>query len=636
MKQNALLLLSLLLVLFTGCNDQKITSPDGAVTAFITDANDKLLLNIYLHGSEAAQWEIGGIAFEDEAYDFTGVLQCQSLSFSEIDEEYTLPTGKVSAYVNKANEMTLTYANAAGKEMRLLVRAYNDGVAFRYAFDNSEELIVKKELTAVLLPESSSIWAMEYRNDSEGYYTKRSLSEMTKPPYHMPALVETPKGHWLLIHEADVLGRSAASFLTPCGGSGKLAFSSDQPTLEWSEEYMESNPWTYINIDDENTIIAAPNWATPWRMLIVGDTPGTIVESVMTENLNPPASFNYSWVKPGVAVFPWWGDNHANGFPDVLKKYIDMAAAMTWSVIEFDVSLIGSPDYAKDYWITTPWVKEVTQYGNDRGVLSYGWDERRNLDTPEERAFIYGKYKELGVDGIKIDFVNSHTQRACDFRRDCLADAAKFNVLVSFHGDYTPRGERRTYPNLMTNEGVKGSEYYLFAPDNDIPTPCHNATLPFTRNVIGAMDYTPTAYSTPRRVTSYAHETAQPFVYESGWVAMCDVPESFLNSPARKVLEKAEASWDEIKFLAGYPGEYVVIARRKGDKWTVGALNGGAAREVTIPLCFLPEGCASLLVCEDDPSNPRDNCVVKTLSIEGQETLTFAMSENGGFVAVAE
>ena len=332
MKKNLLILFTLsLLMTFTACSEQKVTSPDGAVTALITSENDKLLLNIFVKGAEAAQWEVGGLVFDNEAYDFTGALKLQSTTFDVISEAYTLPTGKVSAYENNANEMTLAYVNAAGKKMCLIVRAYNDGVAFRYAFDNSEELTVTKEVTALLLPPSSNVWAMEYRNDSEGYYTKRTLSEMNKPPYHMPALVETPKGHWMLIHEADVLGRSAASFLTPCAEGGKLALSSEQPSLDWSEEYMASNPWTFINIDDTNTIVAAPNWATPWRMLIVGDTPGTIVESTMAENLCPPASFEQTWITPGVAGFPWWGDNNANGDKKLLKQYIDMVETMTWN-----------------------------------------------------------------------------------------------------------------------------------------------------------------------------------------------------------------------------------------------------------------------------------------------------------------
>ena len=640
MKRINLFLLSLLatcLAMLTGCsNNEKVSSPDGAVTAQVLQENDRLILSVLLNGSEVAQWRIGGVVFAQEAYDFTGKLKQKKVSFTTIDEEYTLPTGKRSVYPNKANEMTVVYANGHGKTMSLLVRAYHDGVAFRYAFDNDETLQVKEERSTLKISETSNVWAMEYRNDSEGYYLKRKPLEMTRPLYLLPALAETPDGQWLLIHEADVLGRSAAAAITGHQGEGAFDLTTTYPELQRGD-WMEQNPWALVVVEDGNAITAAPHWATPWRMMIVGNTPGAIVESVMTENLNPPSVVSdCSWIKPGVSVFPWWGNNHANGEKELLKSYIDMAQAMKWSVLEFDVSLIGSPDYARDYWITTPWIREVTDYAAERGVMAYGWDERRNLNSPEKRAFIYGKYKELGVKGIKIDFVNSFAQKACDFRRDCLSDAAKYKLLASFHGEYTPRGERRTYPNLMTQEGVKGSEYYLFAPDNDKPTPQHNTTIPYTRNVIGPMDYTPTAYSMPRRITTYTHETALPFVYESGWVVMCDKPEYFLQSPARPVLQEIESSWDETKYLAGYPGEYIVIARRKGQKWTIGAINAGAARQLTIPIDFTGAAHKSLLLCEDDKTDPRNQCIVRTISIENEKSLTFEMAENGGFVAITK
>ena len=627
------LLLLAVLVSFTSCSNEKVLSPDGGVAVQIVQEKDLLIVKVSLRGSEAAQWEIGGVALEKAGYDFTGKLEKQRVVFARIDEIYSLPTGKVSTYQNKANEMTVTYTNAAGNAMRLVVRAYNDGAAFRYAFDNTETMRVLEERTTLSIPVTSNIWAMEYRNDSEGYYIKCFPSEMTQPLYILPALVETPKGQWLLIHEADVLGRSAAVALSEHKGDGRFVLTTIYPELEHGD-WFDKNPWAQVVIEDRNTISACPNWATPWRIMITGDTPATIVESTMTENLNPPSVISdKSWIKPGVAAFPWWGDNHANGNKELLKTYIDMAQALTWNVIEFDVSLIGSPDYAREIWLTTPWIKEVTDYAHERGVSVYGWDERRNLDTPEKRTFIYEKYKALGVDGIKIDFINSFVQRACDFRQACLADAAKQKLLVSFHGEYTPRGERRTYPNLMTQEGIKGSEYYLFR-DIGTPTPQHNTTIPYTRNVVGPMDYTPTAYSHPRRITSYAHETALPFIFESGWVGMCDKPEFYLNSPARPVLQEIEAAWDEIRFLAGYPGEYVVIARRKGTKWTIGALNAGVARTLTIPLDFLSGKYKSLLLCEDDKTDPRNQCTIRTVSIENAKSLTFEMAENGGFVAI--
>ena len=633
MKKNILLILTA--VTLIGCSiSEKVSSPDGAVKAQIVKENNRLVMKISLNGLEATQWLIGGISFDKTEYDFTGELKKTGIAFYKIDEEYTLPTGKVSTYKKKANEMTVTYINAHGKTMYLLVQVYNDGVAFRYIFENDETLKVKEEHTTLIIPETSNVWAMEYRSDAEGYYLKRSPSEMTKPLYFLPALVETPNRQWLLVHESDVLGRSAAAALSEHKGNGRFSLTTNYPELQRGD-WMNRNPWALIVAEDGNAITANPNWATPWRMIITGDTPGKIVESVMTENLNPPSIISdFSWIKPGVSVFPWWGNNHANGDKELLKSYIDLAHAMGWGVIEFDVSLIGSPDYAKEIWLTTPWIKEVTDYAKERNVTVYGWDERRNLDTPEKRAFIYGKYKELGVDGIKIDFVNSLVQKACDFRQACLSDAAKRKLLVSFHGEYTPRGERRTYPNLMTQEGIKGAEYYLFASANDVPNPKHNTTVPFTRNVIGPMDYTPTSYSMSRRITTYAHETALPFVFESGWMVMCDKPEYYLNSPARPVLQEIEATWDEIKFLDGYPSEFIAVARRKGEKWAIGAVNAGAARTLTINLDFLSGNYKSLLLCEDDKSNPHEKCTIRTFSIENEKSLTFEMAENGGFVGI--
>jgi hypothetical protein len=160
--------------LLSSCSSKKVSSPDGAITAQIVQENDQLALKVLLHGSEAAQWQIGGVAFEKAEYDFTGKLKQKGVSFAVIDEEYTIPTGKVSLYRNKANEMTVVYTNVHGKTMRLIVRACNDGVAFRYAFDNDEIMEVKEERTTLIIPETSNVWAMEYLKECEGFYLKYS------------------------------------------------------------------------------------------------------------------------------------------------------------------------------------------------------------------------------------------------------------------------------------------------------------------------------------------------------------------------------------------------------------------------------------------------------------------------------
>jgi len=326
-------------------------------------------------------------------------------------------------------------------------------------------------------------------------------------------------------------------------------------------------------------------------------------------------------------VFPWWGNNFANGDTVALKEYIDLASEMNWSFVEFDVSLIGSPSYAIDKWKTTPWVKRIVEYAASKGVSVYGWDERRNLNTPEKRADIFGRYRDLGIKGIKIDFINSTNQEAMAFREACLSDALKHHLLVSFHGDYPPRGERRTYPNLMTQEGIKGSEYYIF--NWQPPTPEHNCTVAFTRNVIGSMDYTPVAFSTPNRTTSYAHELALSVVVESGWLVMCDKPEFYLNSPAKDFLSKLVSPWDETKFLDGYPGQYFCIARRHNSDWFIAGINAGDERTVEIETDFLKKDQTVKLYC--DGNDDFNNCEVKDVAVSTTKPLTVTMAKKGGF-----
>ena len=631
--------MSLATLLFSCGSSETVSSPDGMVTAQIVQQNEQWFIKVSIRDVEVAQWQIGGFVFEKEAYDFTGNLKQKGVSSVIIDEEYSLPTGKVSVYQNKANEKTVNFTNVHGKTMQLVVRAYNEGIAFRYTFDNRDVMEVKEERTVFVIPEASNIWAMEFKDNSENYYCKRTPAEMVKPPYHLPALIETPAKQWLLIHEADVLGRSAAAALSAYQGDGKFAITTTYP-IPQPDQWLRDNLWLQMMANNGNTVIASPYWMTPWRMMLAADNLATIVESTMTENLNLPSTLgDESWIKPGVAVFPWWGDRYgANNKIETLKKYVDMAKEMNWNILEFDIGLIRISDKTNKGWQPWPtisWIKEVIDYARERGIMVYGWDECRNMVTPEERSFIYQKYKEWGIEGFKIDHMNSNVQKANDFRKSCLVETSQYKLMASFHGEYTPRGERRSYPHLVAQEGVKGSEFYILG-DPNIPDPQHNATIPFTRNVIGPMDYTPTAYSTPLRTSSYAHETALPFVYESGWVCMCDKPEFYLLSPARPVLQEIEATWDEIKYIDGYPGEYVVIARRKGQKWTVGALNGGAARKVTIPLDFLGGKYRSLLLCEDDKTDPHNQCIVRTVSIENQKTFSFEMAENGGFVAITK
>ncbi len=541
-----------------------LTSPNGKIQVNISTAQINLSLQINLSRKKAIEIKAGGLQFDKDSFDFTGKLQVVAEKRNRINDDFFLPLGKNFFYSNQANEQRVIMKNSFGKMMTLIIRAYNDGVAFRYAFTNDMPMQVKVEATSYLLPQTATTWAMEYRDDSENFYTKRTAADMNAAIYDFPVLVKTPAQQWMLLHEADVLGKSTSSAITGNTGNGKFDITWQYPT--WKYEDWMPKKWSELSTLETFVINADKNFVTPWRMIIMGETLAPVIESTMAENLNPPPAITVTKnMKAGVAVFPWWADHNANQDTTVLKKYIDLAVAMGWGVVEFDISLIGSPSFAIDKWLTTPWVKNVVDYAHSKGIQVFGWDERMNLDTKAERDFIFGKYKALGVDGIKIDFMNSRSQLATTFRYDCLKDAASYGLMISFHGEMTPRGERRTFPNLMTQEGVKGAEHYEWDDPNPI-TAKHNVSLVYTRNVIGPMDYTPTVYSAKKRKTTYAHETACAFAFESGWQCMADKPEAYLNAPTKEILQQVEASWDETKFIAGQPDDYVILARRKGNK----------------------------------------------------------------------
>jgi alpha-glucosidase len=306
---------------------------------------------------------------------------------------------------------------------------------------------------------------------------------------------------------------------------------------------------------------------------------------------------------------------------------------MNWRYLEFDIPLIGSPGMAAEKWKSVDWIKDVVDYGLSKGVLCYGWDDLKNLNTSEKRTDIFSKYNEFGVRGIKVDFVNSYTQKARKLVEEVIEEAAKYKLMVSFHGAQSPRGFARTYPHVITFEAVKGSEYYLEINGGKGIPPSHNCTLPFTRNVLGSMDYTPVAFSSKVRTTTMAHELALSVIFESGWQGICDVPEAYLNSIALSFLSKLEATWDETIFLGGYPGEYCCIARRKGDNWFIAGINAGGERKVSLQLPFID---AKKVKVYTDIKNEHSKLQILNANISEEKTFEITMNKNGGFTFIAK
>ncbi len=608
-------LFALIILISVSCtNTMTVKSPDKNNSVTLEINNKGILFySIQSHGIKAIEKSLMGMDIVDSALNFNSGLVFVKANKSVIDETYSLPTGKTSLYKNNANESVFVFKNSHNKELSVVCRAYNDGIAFRYVVDSPVEVTIKKENTHFSIPQNTRSWIMDYVPHYENFYQERLLDTVGIKSLSYPALIRIENKLWMLLTEACVY---------------------DQPATH----IKKTNIGNQLVVELPETQYSVPGkWESPWRTFILGTKLATIVESVLVENLNPPSTISdFSWIKPGVAVFPWWGNYMANGYIDTLKMYVDLAAEMNWKWIEFDVSLVGSPFRTSKLWETTKWLPDFTRYAYSKGVNVYGWDEINILKTPEGRQHIYGKYLELGIKGIKIDYIDSDKQYAMLFRKDAMEDAAKNKLMVSFHGETVPHGQRRTYPNVMTLEGVRGAEYYTFSTS---PSPEHNCTLPFTRNVVGSMDYTPVTFTIRNenpRTTTYAHELALAVIFESGWLVLADRPKAYLDSPAKEFLKKLESTWDETRFIDGYPGDYVCIARRKSNKWYIAAINAGKARSVNIPLDFIGKGNYSIKIYEDKPGDDMTNLQIREELVSSSTVLQVIMASNGGFCTIIE
>jgi alpha-glucosidase len=632
-----LVLFNIFVLLLVSCkpshnesNTWYVASPDGNLQVEITlDSSGAAVYSVFLNGEMVVQQSSLGIALSVESYSFLKDLDFAEASEKEVHDDYIAVSGKRKHCTYHAIEKTLTFRNTSGEFMEVIFQVSNHGVAFRYKLNNQMAAKVDSEISEFNLPKESLAWIQQFKgfwNDYEMVYTKRLLDTMKLPAYYIPGLFQTPGKQWIFISDASVNGDYAACQLSH-KGSGKLAIRLPDQTYDW--EVGGHHPWFKIVYDEPVEIQAPASLLTPWRVMIISENLGDIVESNLVENLSIPSKISdHSWIEPGVAVFPWWGNSTANDEPDILKDYIDLAAEMNWEYLEFDIGLIGNNGgYAAAYWKEIDYIPEVIDYATSKDIKVYGWDERRYLNTREKRDDIFTKYREWGVAGIKMDFVNSDKQEAMKWYDEAISHAAEYELLVSIHGAITPRGLRRTFPNIMTYEGVRGAEHYKWVQDD--PTPEHNCTLPFTRNIGGPMDYTPTSFSTPRRTTTYAHELALPFVFESGWICMADTPEEFLNCPAKYLLQNLHAAWDDIHFIDGYPGEYCCLARRKGDEWFVAAINSDTGRQIEIDFNFLSGESYQAKLYSDDGE---DSVEIWDLNISDNSLEKFDLAENGGFI----
>ena len=568
----------------------QVASPDGRLRADVRLAGGGLHATVRRDGARVLSSAIGlaaGSRCLPEGFDPAGRTR------SRISQRYTTPAGKRRDHRYRARRLVLRFRRG-GSRLAVELRASDDGIAYRTTLTGPARRGVTGECSAFTAPRAARAWLQRYGTSYERPYLPGRLANAPGGSVGFPALLSTAAG-WALLSESGIGADQPAARLRLRSGVLHLR----RPPLGRGLARLR----------------------TPWRVAVIGSL-ATIVESDLVDDLAPPAAGDWSWVRPGRVAWSWWSDGASPADFARQRQYVDFAARMGWEYVLVDEGWDAS------------WMPALTAYARERGVGVLLWSRWDALATPARRDALLSQWRDWGVAGVKLDFMQSDSAQRMSWYRGVARAAAARRLVVDFHGATAPRGMSRTWPNVLTQEAVLGAESYKR--DAAVQaSPEHNATLPFTRNAIGPMDYTPVTFSTPRRRTTLAHELALSVVFASGLQHFADSPEAYAAQPlAERWLREVPVAWDETRLLAGRPGESATIARRAGDRWYVGAIRAGAGRTVELPLGFLERGRA--YAAETIEDGPGGALATRTQQVTAAGTLRVTTAADGGYVVRLE
>ncbi|MET3980082.1 alpha-glucosidase [Mucilaginibacter sp. UYP25] len=611
-------------------NDWKVYSPDHSLQINLSLKDGKLSYNAQIGSTDVIRESKLGI--ESATEKFTVDLTFLNELTRKINEIYTLPTGKYHVYHATANQASITFANKNKSKVTIDLRAYNDGVAFRYRFpDTARALTLTKELTEFAVPEASA-WMQAYDRDpayenvfKNGIPTGTASKEDSG--WAFPALFHT-KDNWLLISESNTTADNAAMHLQQNCDNGvyKIDFPLATQGLGEGKQYP----------------VAKTPFATAWRVIIAGKSTATVVQSVLVNHLaQPNAIGDMDWVEPGRSSWSWWSDHASSRNITTLKRFVDLAAKMKWeySLVDANWNIPTEGGTIEDLvkYAKQKDVKLTLWYNSGGPHNNVGEQPRDIMFNPATRQAEMKKLHEWGVKAIKVDFFQSDKQDIIKQYIDILKDAAKEKIMVIFHGSTMQRGWARTYPNLLSMESVRGAENYGWSNDFAKDAAELNSIYVFTRNVVGSMDYTPVTFSDSPccpHTTTNTHELALSVIFESGMMHFADSDKSYLSQDnvIKAFLSDVPNTWDDTKLIQGEPGKDAIIARRKGKNWYIAGINGeNTSKNYNFSLPFLYNKNVYHGTLFTDGNTPRT--IVHTEIVEEKDNkVAITMMPKGGFV----
>ena len=575
-----------------------VQSPDRHLSAELSAVGGSLRYRVLLDGRQLLAPSRLGIR-TDGAELGEGVT-LGVVSTRSVHETYRF-FGAHNLAVNDAREASVK-ATAHGETYWVDLHVANDGVGVRLRLAPKKGRKIEADRSAWAIEGNPTVWADKIDSSYESHYRTLSLADLGSEMYGMPVTVRTG-GIYLTITEAAL--KDYGDLALQRGEDGAL------------EGRLHADP---------------QGWSTdaaviqPWRVTVVARTLTDLVNTTLVQNLNPPPTpelANATWIKPGRSSWQWM----AIGAPkqDDQEQWVDWTRQLGYEYYLVDEGWEHWPD---------PWTSlaKVVAYANSRNVKIWLWVHSNQVETPEQRQAYFRKAVEAGVVGVKIDFPKEANRWWANWYHDTARDAAAMKLMVDFHGANKPTGMERTWPNVLTREGVRGHEWHMTRYNRTLE-PAHDTILPFTRYVAGAGDYTPLVLDPVElRGITWAHEVAEAITFTSPFLCFGGHPKDFVANPAKDVLMALPATWDETRILKGSePGSVVAEARRKGDQWFIAVMNGGSVTNLDLSLDFLGAGTwkSSQLFDVKDKADGWDR---RERNVTRADHIRLVLAPRGGFV----
>ncbi len=631
-------------------NKYTLASPNGNLVYSIGANQNLIYYGINYKGTTVIQNSSVSLRFKEG--DFADNVKIAGAVFTEGTESYTLVTGKASRVNDHYKQVVISIQQIKAPFLQLLlvVRAFDDGIAFQYQlpqWENYSSFHLLQENTTFNIPANPLVRALvlpNYTTSHEGVYSKVPLTDLWADTLmDIPALFEFKDKIYMSITEA-ALADYAGMYLSKQKNSTTLV--------------SKLSPWP---TDTSIKVSASLPHKSPWRVLLISDRIGALIESNILTSLNEPCKIeNTSWIKPGKTTFPWW---NGNVLPDTINApgnnfvtaqyYIDFCARNKLeyhSVVEYglhqwyvDDGSNFQPGPNADVTKPVPGLnmKEICDYAKSKGVGVRVWVHWAALYPKLDKAFAL--FEEWGLGGMMVDFMDRDDQQMVNIQNEILEKAAKHKLHIQFHGAYRPTGMHRTWPNEFTREGTLNYEANKWA---SYVTPDMDIDIPFTRMLGGSTDYhlggfravpereIKPNYTRPLMLGTRCHMLAMYVVLENYLQMVCDYPEAYEGQPGFEFIKEIPTTWDETKVLDAKPGEYIVIARKKEGNWYIGAITNSKARNISLAFQFLGEEKFSATLfsdAEDVGTNP-DHLTKQVMTLDKNSTIIVKLSGGGGTV----